>query len=175
MERKKGENATIFLSRETPFLISLLAINRLASIHFSPLLGVQIPSTQREVDQFRLDYRNEFGNEVSILRFLRTLRSRSSIRPREADWRKSCRENLSRPRISRLESNFRDVRGLHALYPLPVVTSRASPLLSLSLFTDRVSAVSACQKRRYTVFASRINFLTSTVYRLVLLLLLLSL
>lgn len=38
MERKKGENATIFLSRETPFLISLLAINRLASIHFSPLL-----------------------------------------------------------------------------------------------------------------------------------------
>lgn len=138
MERKKGENATIFLSRETPFLISLLAINRLASIHFSPLLGVQIPSTQREVDQFRLDYRNEFENEVSILRFLRTLRtctlrSRSSIRPREADWRKSCRENLSRPRISRLESNFRDVRGLHALYPLPVVTSRASPpLLSLS-------------------------------------------
>lgn len=50
-----------------------------------------------------------------------------------------------------------------------------SSSLSLSLFTDRVSAVSACQKRRYTVFASRINFLTSTVYRLVLLLLLLSL
>lgn len=179
MERKKGENATIFLSRETPFLISLLAINRLASIHFSPLLRAWRTNTKYAAR----------GRPVSP-RLPKRIRKRGidpSISPHspiaifDSAERSGLEEILPREFITttNLSTRIQFSRCTRVTRVIPASSRYFSRLpsssLSLSLFTDRVSAVSACQKRRYTVFASRINFLTSTVYRLVLLLLLLSL
>ena len=184
MERKKGENATIFLSRETPFLISLLAINRLASIHFSPLLRAWRTNTKyaargRPVSP-RLPKRiRKRGIDPSISPHAPYLHSPIAIF--DSAERSGLEEILPREFITttNLSTRIQFSRCTRVTRVIPASSRYFSRLpsssLSLSLFTDRVSAVSACQKRRYTVFASRINFLTSTVYRLVLLLLLLSL
>lgn len=59
--------------------------------------------------------------------------------------RKSARENLSQARISRLESNFRDIRRYNVI-PFHRYFSRPPSNAPLFLFTNHVAAVSACQK-----------------------------